>query len=341
MINKVYRLTGRKKFEEVFLEEKIDENKVFVRPSYMSICVADQRYYKFERSMEVLNKKLPMALIHEAIGRVVYDPKGEFKAGEPVVLIPCIPFEKDDIISENYLRSSLFRSSGYDGFLQEIVNQPRERIVRLPEKLLKPVMGFTELVSVSIHAIERFEQKSHIRREYIGIWGDGNVGFITALFLKHKYPKSKIHIFGKNEEKLEMFSFADETHLISDDISNIKLDHAFECVGGRGSEKAINQIIDIINPEGYVALMGVSEENVAINTRMVLEKGLILVGNSRSTLEDYKKSVDIIKDNQKILGYLENLITSIKEVNKINEINEAFEIDNSKVYGKTIIKWEI
>jgi len=341
MINKVYRLTGRKRFEEVFLEEKVDENKVFVRPSYISICVADQRYYKFERSMEVLNKKLPMALIHEAIGKVVYDPKGEFKAGDTVVLIPCIPVEKDEIISENYLRSSLFRSSGYDGFLQEIVNQPRERMVKLPENLFKPVMGFTELVSVSVHAIERFGKMSHLRREHIGVWGDGNVGFITALFLKYKYPESKIHIFGKNKDKLDMFAFADEVHLISDDISNIYLDHAFECVGGRGSEKAVNQIIDIINPEGYIALMGVSEENVAINTRMVLEKGLTLVGNSRSTLEDYKKSIEIIKNSPKILGYLESLITSIKEVRKIGEINEAFEIDNTKNYGKTIIKWEI
>ncbi|NFO04759.1 ribitol-5-phosphate dehydrogenase [Clostridium botulinum] len=341
MINKIYRLTSRKKFEEVFIEEEIKQDSIFVRPVYLSICVADQRYYKFERPIEVLNKKLPMALIHEAIGEVVYDPKGEYKKGDNVILIPCIPLEKDEVITENYLRSSLFRSSGYDGFLQEIINQPRQRVVKLPDNLCKPVMAFSELMSVSIQAIERFDKMAHPKKQNIGVWGDGNVGFITALFLKKRYPNSKIYIFGKNTDKLDMFVFADEIHVISDDLNNIKLDHAFECVGGRGSEAAINQIIDIINPQGYVSLMGVSEENVAINTRMVLEKGLLLIGNSRSTIEDYEQTVSILNQNPKLLGYLESIINSVEKVRKINDINKAFENDNSKIYGKTIIEWEI
>ncbi|HBJ1651889.1 TPA: alcohol dehydrogenase catalytic domain-containing protein [Clostridium botulinum] len=341
MINKIYRLTSRKKFEEVFIEEQIKENSIFIRPTYLSVCVADQRYYKFERPIEVLNKKLPMALIHEAIGEVVYDPKGEYKKGDKVILIPCIPVEKDAVIEENYLRSSLFRSSGYDGFLQEIVNQPRERVVKIPNNLYKPVMAFTELMSVSIQAIERFDNIAHSRREHIGVWGDGNVGFITALFLKEKYPESKIHVFGKNSDKLDMFIFADEIHLISDDLNGIKIDHAFECVGGHGSQIAINQIIDIINPQGYISLMGVSEEHVQINTRMTLEKGLLLIGNSRSTIDDYKNTVYIINNNPKLLGYLESIINSVQKVRKINDINKVFEDDNTKIYGKTILKWDI
>lgn len=68
------------------------------------------------------------------------------------------------------------------------------------------------------------------------------------------------------------------------------VDHAFECVGGIKSEDAIEQIIDHINPEGCISLMGVSEEPVDVNTRMVLEKGLTLLGNSRSGYEDLKSS---------------------------------------------------
>jgi ribitol-5-phosphate 2-dehydrogenase len=341
MINRIFRLTGRKRFEEIFIEEEIKKNNLFVRPSYLSICAADQRYYKFERSIEVLNEKLPMALIHEAIGEVLYDPQGEFEVGEYVILIPGIPVEIDDVIDENYLTSSLFRSSGYDGFLQEIINQPYNRVVRLPEILIKPVMAFAELMSVSIHAIGRFDIKSHSRKRNIGVWGDGNLGFITALFLKELYTESKIHVFGKNRDKLEMFAFVDEVHLINEDLKDINIDHAFECVGGRGSKGAINQIIDIINPEGYMALMGVSEEFVEINTRRVLEKGLSLVGNSRSKLEDYQKVVDIVYENPNILGYLENIITSIQTIRTISDINKAFEDDNTKLFGKTIMKWEI
>jgi ribitol-5-phosphate 2-dehydrogenase len=70
-----------------------------------------------------------MALIHEAVGRVVYDPSGEFKVGDKVVMIPNTPVETDAVIKENYLRSSFFRSSGYDGFMRSIVNIERSRIV--------------------------------------------------------------------------------------------------------------------------------------------------------------------------------------------------------------------
>ena len=39
-----------------------------------------------------------------------------------------------------------------------------------------------------------------------------------------------------------------------------------------GSQSAVNQIIDLISPEGTVSLMGVSEYPIEINTRLVLEK---------------------------------------------------------------------
>ena len=43
-------------------------------------------------------------------------------------------------------------------------------------------------------------------------------------------------------------------------------------MGGKGSQQAIEQIINIINPEGVSLLLGVSELSIQVNTRMVLEK---------------------------------------------------------------------
>jgi ribitol-5-phosphate 2-dehydrogenase len=50
------------------------------------------------------------------------------------------------------------------------------------------------------------------------------------------------------------------------------VDHAFECVGGNGSPIAIEQIIDLIKPEGTISILGVSEYPVQVNTRMILER---------------------------------------------------------------------
>ena len=195
MINTVYQLVAPRRFEIKYSDIDLNNNKVIVRPTYLSICNADQRYYQGLRDAEILRKKLPMALIHEAIGEVVRDPSGNFKTGELVVMVPNTPVEKDDIIAENYLRTSKFRASGFDGFMQEYVEITPDRLVRLPQDIDRTVAAFTEIVSVSVHAIGRFDKIAHKRRNVVGIWGDGNLGYITAVFFKTMFPETKLYIF--------------------------------------------------------------------------------------------------------------------------------------------------
>ena len=70
-------------------------------------------------------------------------------------MIPNTPVEQDDVIAENYLRSSRFRASGFDGFMQEHVALAPDRVVPLDPSIDKIVAAFTELVSVSVHALRR------------------------------------------------------------------------------------------------------------------------------------------------------------------------------------------
>ena len=119
MINTVYRLAQPRRFEIAFEDIALFEGNVLVRPTHLSICNADMRYYLGTRDSKVLAEKLPMALIHEGIGKVVYDPSGNFRQGTSVVMIPNIPCEEDEYTAENYLRSSKFCGSTADCFLQE------------------------------------------------------------------------------------------------------------------------------------------------------------------------------------------------------------------------------
>lgn len=338
MINEVIKLVAPRRMEIFFEEESIEEDTIVVRPGYLSICAADQRYYTGSRSKEILDKKLPLSLIHEAVGEVLYDPKNEFKKGDKVVLIPNTPMEKNDIIKENYLRSSKFRASSYDGFLQNILLMRRDRIIDIKDIDFK-IASLLEPISVCVNAIEQFLKDSHSQKDVIGVWGCGSIGYITTLLLKRYLPNSKIIIFGTNEEKLSYFSFADETILINQVPENLKVDHAFEAVGGKHSEEAIQQIIDIINPQGCISLLGVSEERVLVETRMVLEKGIKLIGNSRSGYDDFYKAVEIMQD-KKMQDYMDNIIMDFVEVNNVNDIYKAFDLDLNNNF-KTVMKWNI
>ena len=336
MINIVYRLKSPKFFEEAIDEIELDG--VVVRPTYLSICQADQRYYQGSRPAEVLEAKLPMALIHEGIGEVIYDNSGELKSGDNVVMIPNTPFG-DDVCRANYSYNSKFRGSGFDGFTSDLIKLENNRVVKIPDEFNPHVSAFIELISVSYQGITKFSEIAVTPNDTLGVWGDGNLGFITALLLKEKFPNSKVIIFGKHLENLNLFSFADEIYQIHNVPDDLAIDHAFECVGSSASQSAIEQIIDLINPQGTINLFGVSEYPVPINTRMVLEKGLTIQGNSRSEREDFVGVVETLKQNPQLFEYLEKLVTNVCEIHSLNDLKEAFDKDYISHFGKTILKW--
>ncbi|WP_299525336.1 ribitol-5-phosphate dehydrogenase [uncultured Methanobrevibacter sp.] len=339
MINVIYRLVAPKFFEEAIEEIDVTDG-VIVRPMYLSICQADQRYYQGKRASDVLEEKLPMALIHEGIGKVIFDSTGNFNAGDIVVMIPNTPTEHDEYVSANYLSSSKFRGSGFDGFTCDLIKLNHDRLVKLPYNFNLEVSSFIELISVICHGIFRFEKSAIKRKNKFGVWGDGNLGYITALLLNEFYPESEVIVIGKHSENLNLFSFADKVYKFHEIPNDLTVDHGFECVGSNASQAAIDQIINVINPQGSIILFGVSEYSIPINTRLILEKGLIIQGISRSERKDFLKVVEILKNNPKLFNLLENLINNVVSIESLNDLKEAFDKDYISGFGKTILKWD-
>ena len=86
--------------------------------------------------------------------------------------------------------------------------------------------------------------------------------------------------------------------------------------------------------------MGVSEDLVGINTRMVLEKGITLLGNSRSGYEDFEAAIKFIENFPDTKEYFRRIISDEIVVHSIADMTKAFETDNDSDF-KTIMKWEI
>ena len=155
MINIIYRLKSPKFFEEAIEEVELDG--VIVRPTYLSICQADQRYYQGSRPSDILTEKLPMALIHEAVGEVISDNENVFNPGDNVVMIPNTPLG-DDGYRANYSKLSKFRGSGFDGFTCDLVSLNHDRLVSLPDDFDLKVSAFIELMTVAYQGIMKFKE---------------------------------------------------------------------------------------------------------------------------------------------------------------------------------------
>lgn len=338
MIVTQYKLVKPLIIEAVYNDISLSDG-IIVKPKYLSICKADMRYFFGQRDLKVLKKRLPMSLIHEACGEVLYDPKGSFKKGQKVILLPNIP-GKDEYYAENYRLDSLFRSSRADGFMQEIVALEPKFLVPYSDELPDEVAAFTEFISVGIHAVDTFVKRAGERRDHIAVWGDGSLSYVVCSILKCMLPETKVSVIGVSPTKLQYFTFADEV-LTANEVENAsQYDHCFECVGGSGCASAISQIIDNILPEGTISLLGVSEDPVPINTRMVLEKGLTMIGRSRSGRADFEKAAELLENNESFAGRMQHIISHLVDVSKINDISSAFDLAKAADF-KVVIKWNV
>lgn len=338
MINYTYQLVSPEVFSVKYTDVDL-KSCVLIRPKYMAICHADQRYYLGKREHKVLKAKLPMALIHECCAEVVHDPTNCFSRGELVVPIPNVPpqgvYEE---FFENYVQGTRFLSSGYDGFMREYIDMPGERLVSV-QGIPPQVAAITEFVSVAVHAVHRFELLAHSKRDIIGIWGDGSLAYCVATVLKMAIPNAQVVVVGKNIRKLAHFSFVNHAYLADSVPKEMELDHAFECCGGEGSYYAIDDIIRHIRPQGSIMLMGVSENKISINTRDILEKGLSLIGNSRSGKVDFLHAIEMLKTDV-FQQRIKSIIYEDDKVSSVEDMHRVFRTDLNTTF-KTVFEWNL
>lgn len=310
--SRTFRLFSPGVIGEATIQRPIQEEEVVVEPTIASVCHADLRYYKGTRRPEALAKKLPMALIHEGIGNIIISNTRDLQIGQRVVIVPNLPghlvkkghseecsscCEKSFI--DNYSEKNEFLGSGYDGIAQNYLVLPSVCAIPIPNEIPDEIAVLAELCTVSYQAVSRVKNILEAPNSTVAVFGDGPVGYLTAALVHHIYgiDASRLTVFGAIPEKLKHFTFA-KCALVQDyDFkTSKKVDVVIECTGGKFSESAINQGINIIARGGSLLLMGVTEERVPINTRDVLEKGLTLVGSSRSSYHDYHAVLSAMKN---------------------------------------------
>lgn len=330
----VYSLISPGIIEEVSKKRDIPPGWVALQPSYASICHADLRYFAGLRRPEALEKKLPMALLHEGIGQVVLSHSDYFEVGDRVAVVPNIPehifhTQKEATSPLNYSENNLFLGSGYDGLAQSILVHPEDCLVPLPNEIPDEIAVLSELSSVSQHAITHIKTKLRQKEVKVALFGDGPVGYLTAALLHYIYhiPSERFIVFGASEEKLDHFTFVRTANVQHYDFvkSTEKFDILIECTGGKFSQRAINQAIDLAYPKADLVFMGVTEELVPINTRDILEKGITVHGSSRSTTLDFQEVIKAMKNAnyrnalQKILPEEMHTISNAEEFRQLME----------------------
>ena len=345
MFINIFKVTSPGVIEEFIDTVEIDEKSVLVKVDTMAICKADIRYFLGNRDINVLNRKYPLAPIHEAVGEVIKDPTGSFKPGDKVILVPNSVDEgyldnsnrrchRPDL-GDNYYPKATFRSSTADGFLRNFYSCSPDLLVKYNAKIDPSIAVFSELLSVAHAAIRRI---NFDEVEKMALFGDGIMAYIVYIMLANNYPKLDLTVFGIDDSKLAHFKKAKTAK--ADAYNGEKFDTLIEAVGGKFSENAINSMIDLAIPGADLILMGVSEDKVALNTRVVLDKGLSLKGVTRSNKQDFEFVAKML-DKKEVIDDLSIMVLSNNKINSVNDIYKCFEedINNKTLIGKNIMHW--
>src|SRR5690625_5100758 len=189
-----FRLIGPYKFQQEFIEHEYREGEVVVKPSLISVCHADLRYFTGRRRKEAMDQKLPMALFHEGIGQIDKSTTSEVKIGENVVVVPNIAdYQLQQIdktkccetcksgVTSNYCENGVFMGSGYDGLGQSRLVVPSENVIPIPENVPNEIAILSELCSVSIQAINRLKKDIKVELQVIIVKMESLWGAVTTV----------------------------------------------------------------------------------------------------------------------------------------------------------------
>jgi ribitol-5-phosphate 2-dehydrogenase (NADP+) len=348
MFVRSFKIVAPKRFDIYIEDLDPKDNEAIIKIEKALICKADMRYYLGNRDERTLGLKYPMNLLHEAIGTILNDSTGTFKPGDRVALVPNLTLNCDKSscrhkvcksarLGENYCPEAYFASSNYNGFSREFVNYPVSNLVPVAPEIDVQTAAFSELISIAYSMIRRVPLDEN---ETIAVWGDGLLGYILSATLK-TFHKGSIICIGKNPDKLSLFPVSSCYLTDSKDLEDLKIDTAFECVGGTGVEAALNQIIDRILPGGRIVLAGVPENNIQVNTRRILEKGLAIYGVTRSNVEDFRSAVAALS-HPAFNSAISKLVLEEHEIKNITDFYKVFELEASnRNLGKHMLHFSL
>ncbi|MBT5023001.1 alcohol dehydrogenase catalytic domain-containing protein, partial [Candidatus Woesearchaeota archaeon] len=344
------------------LIKKITPRNLLLSPIYTAICHSDVRYYEGDNPPEKLKGKYPLIMFHEGIAKIKEVGKGilSYEKGQKVVVIPNIPCYvhdkrkyskrkyaceccRNESIGENYCTDVRFMSSNSPGINRTIFEHPTECVVPIPKGVSDKSALMTELLTVNYRAIQEAKIGN---KDKIAIIGSGPTGYLMAVLISKylKIPKQRILITNITDQKLKLSKTIAKTVNTKNGLSlefENKYDVVFECVGGANTETTIEQAIKLVRPKGTIVLLGVANKKIPINTRQVLDKGIKLIGTSRSGIQDYKDIMVILK-NKKLQKYVEKIIYKTEyDGTKITEMKLALsKAKDRNVYGKILIKYD-
>ncbi|HEX2153202.1 MAG TPA: L-threonine 3-dehydrogenase [Acidimicrobiia bacterium] len=318
----------------------VGDDEVLIRVGKTSICGTDLHIHAWD-DWARSTIPVPMVVGHEFMGEITeVGAKVEgLKVGERVSgegHITCRHCRNCRAGRREFCHNHTAVGVSRPGAFAEFLALPAENVFPVPDHISDDVAAVLDPLGNATHTALAFD----VVGEDVLITGAGPIGVMAAAIVRHIGARYVV-ITDVNRFRLELASRMGVDRAV--DVTATPLDDVMADLGMlegfdvglemSGAESAFNQLLDVMNHGGKVAVLGIPAGDVRLAVGEVIFKGLTLRGiYGRRIFETWYKMSAMLQSGLEVDAVITDRFPA-------DEFEQAFDLVRSGRSGKVLLEW--
>lgn len=312
-------------------------NEVLIKVKEVGICGTDIAAFNGDSP----SFSYPGIIGHEVVGEVIeVEKNNNLIAGDRVIVKPyrycgsCYPCK---IGKTNCCENLKVLGVQTDGAMKEYLSYPLELVYKIPSTISWTHATVIEPLSIALHVVNRTKIEDG---QYVVIMGAGTIGNLIAQVI---IDRGAIPILvDPLNKRLELAKEIGIKYVINPKNTNLskylKLitnnNTVPVVIEASGAIEAVKESFNIISYAGNLILVGWTNEELTINTSIIIKKELNIRG-SRNCTTEFDSAIKLM-GKKKI--NVKKIISNVVDVGKVSSIIKDMS-DNPENYMKVVVKF--
>lgn len=315
-------------------------NDVLIKIEKTAICGTDIHIYTWDDWAKA-TIPVPMTVGHEFYGEIVEvgSEVSGFKRGQRVSgegHITCGLCRNCRAGKQHLCRNTLGVGVNRPGCFAEYLSLPASNAMLLPDNITADQASILDPLGNATHCALAFD----VVGEDVLITGAGPIGIMAVAILRHIGARHVV-ITDVNEYRLSLAREMGATRAVNvkhdsiqDVMNELGMIEGFDVgLEMSGNPQAFNEMINVMNHGGHVAMLGIPPKETAIDWTKVIFKGLVIKGiYGREMFETWYKMIAMLQSGL-------NLSPVMTHHFPVDQYDEAFQLMASGQSGKVILDW--
>ena len=320
---------------------EIGHNDVLIKIRKTAICGTDMHIYQWDEWSQA-TVPVPMVTGHEYAGEIVAlgsEVRG-YEIGDRVSgegHITCGHCRNCRAGRRHLCRNTEGVGVNRPGAFAEYLALPAYNLFKLPDEISDDLAAIFDPFGNAVHTALAFD----VVGEDVLITGAGPIGIMAAAVIRHIGARHVV-ITDVNDYRLALAERMGATRTVNVSRESLKevmaeldMHEGFDVVlEMSGVPSAVEQMLDVINHGGKIAMLGIPPGEMAIDWTKVIFKGLTIKGiYGREMFETWYKMASLIQSGLDLSPIITHRLG-------VADFQQGFEIMGSGQSGKVVLDWD-